>query len=380
MTTVGLVSVDAGQKWIGGRYYLQHLVRCVAALPENERVAFAEVWWKEAPDDDPFAEVRPLLEPRRVVFPPSSTLARGARKLRRAISGTQDARDLFKGIDVFFPIAPAENTGVPIVFWMPDFQPWKLPELFPAEMLQWYESHYRGKGDAASVIVVSSDDGLRDLETFFPDLAGKARVLHFCAVPTDEWWRVDPATAASKYALPEKFLMVANQFSHHKNHGVVFEAVRIARDRGVNLTLACTGSTWGFRGDDYFAGLQSFIAANDLGDSIRIAGLIALLRRAVAVVQPSRFEGWSTVVEDAKTLGKQILISDIPVHREQMPLRSRFLPLDDAAAWAGAMIDVWRDAQPGPELDEEAAALARLDEARLECGRTFVSIIREAAR
>jgi hypothetical protein len=32
------------------------------------------------------------------------------------------------------------------------------------------------------------------------------------------------------------------------------------------------------------------------------------------------FEGWSTVVEDAKSLNKFIFLSDIPVHREQNPL------------------------------------------------------------
>ena len=44
---------------------------------------------------------------------------------------------------------------------------------------------------------------------------------------------------------------------------------------------------------------------------------IALMKNAAFVIQPSLFEGWGTVVEDAKVLDKTVLLSDIPVHKEQ---------------------------------------------------------------
>lgn len=44
---------------------------------------------------------------------------------------------------------------------------------------------------------------------------------------------------------------------------------------------------------------------------------IIIMKNAEFVIQPSLFEGWGTVVEDAKILDKTILLSDIPVHREQ---------------------------------------------------------------
>src|SRR5262249_4237615 len=142
MLTVGLVSVDPDRKWIGGRYYLQHLVRAVAALPAEERVAFADVWWMNEPNDDPFAQGREWIGRRVVAAPPAGTLARAVRKVRRAMARADDARDLFPCIDVFFPILPAANTGVPLAFWMPDFQPWRMPELFSDEMRAWYDRHY----------------------------------------------------------------------------------------------------------------------------------------------------------------------------------------------------------------------------------------------
>jgi glycosyltransferase involved in cell wall biosynthesis len=43
------------------------------------------------------------------------------------------------------------------------------------------------------------------------------------------------------------------------------------------------------------------------------------MRKCTALVNPSFFEGWSSTVEEAKSLGKRLVISDIPVHREQNP-------------------------------------------------------------
>ena len=260
-----------------------------------------------------------------------------------------------------------------------------MPELFPPDMREWYERHYGTNGEAAARIVVSSADGLRDLQRFFPHLERKARILHFCSIPTAEWWQVDPQAAAARYALPEKFFLLPNQFSHHKNHLVAFEAVRLLRARGAAVVVACTGSTFGFRGSDYLERIESFLSENDLRDAIRILDLIpradqvALMRRAIALLQPSAFEGWSTVVEDAKTLGKPLVVSDIAVHREQAPARATFAPVHDAQAWAAAMEELWHPRQPGPHLAEEQEGEAALEIARADSGRTFVSIMREAA-
>jgi len=384
----GLVSIDdPDQKWIGGRYYLHHLVRAVASLPESERVELFDVWWQSAPAEDPFADVRPLLAGQRVLAPPVRSLPRLMRKLRRSMHGWSDARDLFldAGLDVIFPIAPCADPGIAFVFWIPDVQHRLLPELFSDEMRAWYDRHYSGNGRDAQLVVVSSEEGRRDLERFFPQLAEKTRVLHFCSIPTGEWYALDPVSVARQHELPERFFVLSNQFSHHKNHMVVFEALRLLRDEhGIDATLACTGSTFGFRGDDYMQRIEAFLRESGL--NVRILGLIpraeqvALMRRSLCMLQPSRFEGWSTVVEDAKSLGKPILLSDIGVHREQAPARGTYLPLDDAGAWARAMAGAWNTRTAGPHLDEEREGAAYVERAKNETGRTFVNILREAVQ
>jgi glycosyltransferase involved in cell wall biosynthesis len=385
----GLISVDPEQKWIGGRYYLHHLVRAVASLPENERVELIDVWWQSAPSDDPFDDVRPLLAGRRVIELPQTFTARVARKIRRSIRASTDARDLFldAGIDVLFPITPCASPGIPFVFWIPDLQYRRLPELFSDELRDWYRRHNEENGRLADLIVVSSEVGRRDVQHFFPEFASKTRVLHFCSIPTTEWFALDPTAVAAKHQLPEKFFLLSNQFSHHKNHMVVLAALRLLRDvHGMDATVVCTGSTFGFRGDDYFQRVEAYLAEQQLTGWVHILGLVpreeqvALMRRSLCMLQPSRFEGWSTVVEDARTLGKPILLSDIDVHREQAPTDGLFLPLDDPAAWAAAMAKAWTSRWAGPHAEEERNGAVHIAAAAVETGRTFVAILREAAQ
>ena len=65
-------------------------------------------------------------------------------------------------------------------------------------------------------------------------------------------------------------------------------------------------------------------------DLLKASEQMALMAGSLAVINPSLFEGWSTTVEEAKSMGKVVLLSDIPVHREQAPLRGRYFQPDRA--------------------------------------------------
>jgi glycosyltransferase involved in cell wall biosynthesis len=384
---VGLSAIDAGNLWVGGRYYLHHLVRAVNTLPPEERVGFVDLWWDKPPQGfDPFAEVRPLLEGQRVLSFPSTAGGRLLRWLRRTSHGWRDTRDIFHaaGVDVLFPIAPCADPGVPLISWVTDFQHERLHGLFTPELLERFRIQVRVNTGDARLIVVSSEDVRHDLERFAPQAASRARILRFCSIPTAEWWARDPVEVQRELGLPDRFFVLSNQFSAQKNHMVVFEAVRMLRDRGIDVTVACTGSTYGFHGEEYFIGIERFLDEQGLRNHIRILGLldrdrqVALMRRGLAMLQPSRFEGWSTIVEDAKALGQTLLLSDLAVHHEQQPADATFLPLDDPGAWANALADVSTFLQPGPRTDAESRGRAHVERAAPEFGRRFVAIVREA--
>src|SRR5690606_13213676 len=123
----------------------------------------------------------------------------------------------------------------------------------------------------------------------------------------------------------------------------------------------------------------------DLVDRVKLLGLVprdkqvAIFRHATLVVQPSLFEGWSTVVEDVKALGRPILASDLDVHREQLRPETSvapfgFFPATDDVALAGEIAARWPDLQagPDPELEDKARALNEARQA--EAAHEFMRI------
>ena len=63
-------------------------------------------------------------------------------------------------------------------------------------------------------------------------------------------------------------------------------------------------------------------------------------------------------VEEAKSMGKAIVLSDIPVHREQAPARGFFFDPGNAADAARAMGEAWS----AFDAAEDEAAVARAAE------------------
>ncbi len=99
----------------------------------------------------------------------------------------------------------------------------------------------------------------------------------------------------------------------------------------------------------------------------------------MAVVQPSHFEGWSTLVEDAKTLGKPLFVSNLPVHREQLGEgHPHYLDPDKPLDWAQAIDSAWTGLQPGPDAPLEKAGLAQLEIDKRACGLAFVGAMKAA--
>ena len=65
--------------------------------------------------------------------------------------------------------------------------------------------------------------------------------MHFVSQPNTA--APDPAHAREldeKYKRYKKYFYLPNQFWKHKNHKVVFEAVKILKDQGRDITVLCS--------------------------------------------------------------------------------------------------------------------------------------------
>ena len=112
----------------------------------------------------------------------------------------------------------------------------------------------------------------------------------------------------------------------------------------------------------HFSKILDFIDNEQIADQVYLLGLIprndqiGIFRKAAAVIQPSCFEGWSTVVEDTRAIGRPIFLSDIPVHREQAPPKAiYFSPLSDSIL-ADLLYDHWPSYRSGPDFLSEQSA------------------------
>jgi glycosyltransferase involved in cell wall biosynthesis len=97
----------------------------------------------------------------------------------------------------------------------------------------------------------------------------------------------------------------------------------------------------------------------------------------VALINPSLFEGWSTTVEEAKSLGKRIILSNIRVHLEQNPPGGLFFDPNDPNDLSIRLAEAWIW-PAGHDSNLMVQAQNHL-QARIESfGREYVQIIQEA--
>ena len=110
----------------------------------------------------------------------------------------------------------------------------------------------------------------------------------------------------------------------------VFKAIDCLKKEGLEVKLICTGHLSDYRNKTYINEIYNFIEKSNLGENIKILGLVdiddvySLIKFSKAVINPSLFEGWSSTVEECKSVGKNMILSDINVHREQYPTATFF--------------------------------------------------------
>lgn len=226
-------------------------------------------------------------------------------------------------VDISFQVYDQTiNNLVPNLGWIPDFQHLRLPEFFTEEQRQEREQQFGYIAKHADRVVLSSKDSKNDFEEAYPEFSEKAFVLPFSVCVPVDIWESDVHLVLDKYDLPDDYWYIPNQFWKHKNHRVVVDALVEDRDK-IIPPIVTTGGSHDPRNPDFFGTLMSKVEKQGLQDRFIYIGKISyrdvlvLLKGAIGLINPSLFEGWSTVVEEAKVLGKPLILSDINVHREQ---------------------------------------------------------------
>ncbi len=230
-------------------------------------------------------------------------------------------------LDTLFPMHdfPVKTfTNVRLISWWADLQEKYYPEFF-TPVQRWGRSiRTRFIIRNCNILVVSSQAVRDDFKRFYKLQDGlEIKIFHFVSV-IDNAGDSMIEDLRRKYGLPERYFLVSNQFHKHKNHRVLLLALTKLRGMGVDVHIAFTGKFPEAQDSPYLTELHKIINENDLHNYVTMLGVISrrdqlqLMRHSQAVIQPSLFEGWSTVIEDAKSLQVPVIASNLKVNIEQL--------------------------------------------------------------
>jgi len=310
--------------WMGGIIYIINLVKTLNFLDDEEK---PEIYLFYNPNLRKFLDEfdYPYIHLIEWNFP---SLIKGNIKsffLRKNLF----IEDILKKypLDTVYPLQdyPVRiKTDVRLISWSADFQHRHYPEFFTRKQLLGRNQRVKNALRNADHLVLSSHDAHNDLKTFFKvrkDL--NIYIYHFVSV-MDDLEKIDIQALRSKYNLPEKYYLISNQFHMHKNHKVAFVALAKLKEMGIRVNYAVTGKLRDASDSPYMTELHAIINDNGLQDQIHILGVIPradqlqLMKYSQAVLQPSLFEGWSTVIEDARSLQVPVIAANLNVNIEQL--------------------------------------------------------------
>lgn len=325
---------DYSDGWIGGVYYVQNLISAMTLLQDEDKPKIY-VYSHNEKDVDELKDITgyPYLVFQQVenktffekvinrlhylFFPQQGSYLKSVTKQR------------LKG-KFIFPVMDYKGAREDIaLYWIPDFQELYYPQYFSKKELKFRDKDHRLFLDSKGPTVLSSFAAKNDSLKFYPEYKHNIAVLHF-AVKHPDFSDVNFGQLLEKFQIKENYIFCANQFWKHKNHLFLFKAYKKLKDQGFPYQLVCSGQLKSYSDDEYTQSIKDFLKENHLENDIKILGFIdrkeqlCLMQHSYAMVQPSLFEGWSTVVEDAKALNKFIFLSDLDVHIEQNPKNACF--------------------------------------------------------
>ena len=398
---IGLL-MQGGQGWIGGSEYIKNIILALGSLPEGDRESFEVYLFASDTLNQSFVEeVTPHLKKifysgisldpytsEESLIAPAKLSARILSKLQKQVFNSKNLnldRVLRQhGIDFVYPYFVAAQTSYKRAAWIYDFQHKHLTDLFTKEEIVKRDDSFSRMAHHSSTVVLSSKTAQSDFQTFFPVAAHRSKVLSFKTSPQAIWYDLNPVEVQRKYCLPDRFFIVSNQFWQHKNHVVIFQALKQLQERSLYPIVVCTGHIHDYRKPDYADTILQMIHSAGIAHQVYLLGLIPkldqiqLLRRAIAVIQPSLFEGWNTTVEDARLLGKPIVLSNILVHLEQNPPQSYFFDSTSSEHLADVLAETWASLPLCPNLAQETLAKTQGITEIQTFAKTFLDIGRTA--
>ena len=204
--------------------------------------------------------------------------------------------------------------------WFPDFQELHLPENFSLKQRILRKINLIMSYKNSTNILISSNSVMKDLKKISFNAYQKAKLIkHTVDIPKKNAIR-DKNFLKKKFNIHKNYFYLPNAYWTHKNHIVVLKALKLLK---VKPLIISTGRFYDHRSPQHSSYILDTIRTFNLDKNYRHLGIVSenemysLLYHSLALINPSKSEGWSNTVEQAKLLKKKVILSNIPVHLEQ---------------------------------------------------------------
>jgi glycosyltransferase involved in cell wall biosynthesis len=332
ITNIGIL-FPSPLEWMGGANYY---FRLITLLNEKSRVIRCTVFMEPSIDRELYLEVKALPNVDVVII---SSVKQSKNGLFTSIFMCKDGHfeALFTKHKVDLVFSNATFFGwrfnIPTVSWIPDLQHAYLPEMFSMTVKMKRDIGFLFQGCFSKAVVFSSFDAKNAFVKRYWHRKTKLHVVRF-SVKAPVVNNKLTAEIKKKYDINTEYVFLPNQYWSHKNHKVVIDAlVFLKNNERIGYRIVSTGNTSSTAYDDFI----DYVNKNNISNAEYLSlGLVpredveSLMAGAAFVLNPSLFEGWSTSVEEAKSLCKNLILSDIPIHREQAKIGAQFFSPKDA--------------------------------------------------
>ena len=217
--------------------------------------------------------------------------------------------------------------------WFPDFQEIHFPENFTYKDRIFRKLNIALALKHSTKIIVSSKSVQKDLKKINYNCYKKSVILKHTNY-VEPFKNIKSLNfLQKKYNIDKSFFLLPNHYWVHKNHIVVLKALKIIENQ--DFQIVSTGMCYDHRKINHFLKLEKYIKDNSLQKKFKILGIVSfvdlcsLMYHSLAVLNPSKSEGWGNSADQASLLGKKVILSNIPVHKEQNQKNFNFFNPND---------------------------------------------------
>ncbi|ENG4186238.1 glycosyltransferase [Providencia rettgeri] len=337
--------------WMGGVNYYLRLCQVVSLYPNN--ISFTVFVSKNTPQYiiDHFLKI-PIVTCVKI-----NSVKQSTSDLLKAIILGMDYNikkmcDLHK-IDILIENASffGWRKFKPIISWIPDLQHAFLPEFFSKKNRLKRDLGFYFQSIFSTLIFVSSNDTKNNfLARYKISDNKKVRVVPF-SVPTIKIDEIQTQKVLDLYNITNDFIYLPNQYWPHKNFELVIEAINLIKKNNQKpIQIISSGSNSNLNYYNKIESLKEKYAITD--NEFKYLGFIpnehvaTLIQASKALLNPSKFEGWSTTVEEAKSYNKFMFLSDIAIHHEQAEFNAKFFNVTDHAQLSKYICQTYQNIKP----------------------------------